>query len=122
MAEGLLRQYGKDDFEVLSAGIESAAINPIAVEVMAEIDIDISQQVSKTLDRYLDQSFDEVITVCDSASKSCPFFPNAKHRRDWDLSDPEKFQGNKEEVLQAFRDSRDAIKAKIEEELLSVSD
>lgn len=114
----MLRHYGKEDFEVFSAGIEDAALNPLAVKVMSELGIDISHQFSKTADRYLDQKFDEVITVCDSAAQACPFFPGAKHRRDWEVADPEKFKGDKEEVLHVFRGSRDAIKAKITEELL----
>lgn len=118
MAEGLLRYLGKGKFEVFSAGIEESEIRPEAIKVMSEIGIDISGQTSKTVDRYLDQSFDEVITVCNSADKACPFFPNAKNHRHWDLSDPAKVKGTKEEILQAFRNSRETLKGKIEKELL----
>jgi arsenate reductase len=118
MAEGLLRHFGKDKFDVYSAGIESTEINPNAVKVMAEIGIDISGQSSKTLERYLNEEFDEVITVCDSAEQACPFFANAKNRRHWDFPDPEKVQGTEEETLEAFRTARDSIKTKIEENFL----
>lgn len=118
MAEGLLRHLGKNGFEVYSAGIEKSEIRPEAIKVMAEIGIDISDQTSKTVERYLEQSFDEVVTVCDSADKACPFFPNAKNRRHWDFSDPAKAKGSEEEILQAFRESRNFIKTKIKKELL----
>ncbi len=119
MAEGLLRHLGKDKFEVYSAGIEESKIRPEAIGAMAEIGIDISGQTSKTVEHFLDQGFDEVITVCDSADKACPVFPNAKNRRHWAFPDPEKVEGNEEEVLKAFRDSRDAIKGRIEVELIN---
>jgi arsenate reductase len=119
MAEALLRHLGKNKFDVYSAGIESAEVNQNAVKVMAEIGIDISGQSSKTVERYLNKEFDEVITVCDSAEQACPFFANAKNRRHWDLPDPEKVQGTEEEIFEAFRDSRDSIKAKTEASLLA---
>jgi len=118
MAEALLRHYGNDRFEPFSAGIEESKIRPETTKVMSKIGVDISKQTSKTVERYLDQSFDEVITVCDSADKACPVFPNAKNRRHWSLPDPAKVKGTEEEILQAFRNSRDFIKSKIENELL----
>ena len=121
MAEGLLRHFGKGKFEVSSAGIEESKVRPEATMVMSEIGIDISEQTSKTVKRFLDQSFDEVITVCDSADKACPFFPNAKNRRHWDFPDPAKAEGSEEEILQAFRESRDIINAKIEKYLLRLN-
>ena len=74
MAEGLLRHYADDRFEVFSAGIDAAAIRPEAIEVMAEIGIDISGQTAKALDPFLAQPFDWVITVCDQARQACPVF------------------------------------------------
>ena len=71
MAEGLLRAAGGERFEVLSAGTEATAVRPEAIAVMREIGIDISGQTSKTLERYLDQPFDLVITVCDAAAVFC---------------------------------------------------
>ena len=81
MAEGLLRHFGGDNYQVYSAGTEKASVRPEAVLVMSEIGIDISQQQSKTLEQYLNEQFDEVITVCDDANDSCPVFPKAKNRR-----------------------------------------
>ena len=118
MAEGLLRTLGNDQFEVYSAGTEATFVRPLAIQVMAEIGIDISQQQSKTLDRYLDEPFDEVITVCDTAAETCPFFPGAAHRRHWSFADPSKATGSDKEQLAVYRRVRDEIRARIEEELL----
>ena len=78
MAEGLLRDLAGDQFEVMSAGTEATHVRPLAVRAMEEIGVDISGQESKTLDRYLDQPFDYVITVCDDANEACPFFPGPR--------------------------------------------
>ena len=88
MAEGLLRDLAGDQFEVMSAGTEATHVRPLAVRAMEEIGVDISGQESKTLDRYLDQPFDYVITVCDDANEACPFFPGAQSRLHWSLEDP----------------------------------
>jgi arsenate reductase len=77
MAEGLLRYLGGERFDAHSAGTEATQVRPLAVMVMSELAVDISDQSSKTLDRYLTEHFDEVITVCDDANDACPFFPNA---------------------------------------------
>ena len=86
---------------------------------MAEIGIDISQQESKTLEQYLKDSIDEVITVCDDANEACPVFPNAKQRRHWSFPDPSKVKGTEAEQLSAYRAVRYAIEQRIEKELLS---
>lgn len=119
MAEAFLRHYGAGKFEAYSAGIETAELALNAIKVMLELGIDISKQTSKTLDQYIERSFDEVITLCDSANQVCPFFSGAKNRQHWEFDDPAKATGTDEEVLQVFRNVRDAIKAKIEAELLS---
>ena len=106
-------------FTAYSAGTEATFIRPLAIKVMQEIDIDISGQKSKTLDRYLDKQIDEVITVCDNANESCPIFPKAKNRRHWSFPDPSKAQGTEEEQAMVYRKVRDAIKERIEKELLS---
>ena len=118
MAEGLLRHLGGDRFEVFSAGTEATLVRPLAIKAMAELGIDISKQQSKTLDRYLDTSFDEVITVCDTAAEACPIFPGAAHRRHWSFADPSKATGSEEEQLTVYRRVRDEIRSRIEEELL----
>jgi arsenate reductase len=85
-------------------------VRRLAVEVMAELDIDISRQESKTLDRYLDQPFDQVITVCDQANEACPAFVGARERHHWSFPDPSTATGSAEEQLAVYRQVRDAIR------------
>src|SRR5689334_16260690 len=110
MAEGLLRYLGDEQFEASSAGTEATHVRPLAIEVMDELGIDITGQTSKTLNRYLAEPFDEVITVCDAAAETCPFFPGAKHRRHWSFPDPSQAKGSVEEQRAMYRQVRDAIR------------
>jgi arsenate reductase len=119
MAEGLLRALGGDRFEAHSAGTEATGVRPLAIRAMRELDIDISKQISKTLEPYVEQRFDHVITVCDDANESCPIFPNAAHRLHWSLPDPSKATGSETEQLAVYRQVRDDLRARIEAELLS---
>lgn len=118
MAEGLLRQLGNDHFEAFSAGTEATFVRPLAIKAMAELGIDISKQQSKTLERYLDEPFDDVITVCDTAAETCPIFPGAAHRRHWSFEDPSKAIGSENEQLAVYRRVRDELRSRIEQELL----
>ncbi|HLH63404.1 MAG TPA: arsenate reductase ArsC [Ktedonobacteraceae bacterium] len=118
MAEGLLRHLGDTRFEVFSAGTEATFVRPLAIRAMAEIGIDISGQQSKTLDRYLGESFDAVITVCDAANEVCPIFRGAKRRLHWSFEDPSRATGSEDEQLAVYRRVRDEIRARIEQELL----
>ena len=118
MAEGLLRHFAGDRFEVFSAGTEATRVRPLAIQVMAELGIDISGQHSKTLDRYVNEPFDEVITVCDAVAEVCPVFPGAAHRRHWSFEDPSKATGSQAEQLAVYRRVRDEIRSRIEDELL----
>lgn len=120
MAEGLLRHFGGDRFEAFSAGTEATLVRPLAIKAMAELGIDISGQQSKTLDRYVNEPFDDVITVCDTAAEACPIFPGAVHRRHWSFEDPSKATGSEEEQLEIYRRVRDQIRSHIEQELLMV--
>src|ERR671911_2267136 len=113
MAEGLLRYLAGDCVEVMSAGTEATHIRPLAVRAMDELGIDISGQESKTLDRYLGEPFDYVITVCDDANEACPFFPGAKSRLHWSLPDPSQARGSEEERLVAFRSVRNELRSRI---------
>src|SRR5215471_19562935 len=97
MAEGLLRSLGGDQFEAFSAGTEATLVRPLAIKAMAEVGTDISKQQSKTLERYLNEPFDEVITVCDTAAEACPLFPGAVKMLHWSLPDPSKATGSEEE-------------------------
>jgi arsenate reductase len=118
MAEGFLRELGAGRFDAASAGTEARGLNPLAVQAMAEAGIDISLQESKTLDRYLNEPFDLVITVCDDANETCPYFPNAKERRHWSFPDPSVVRGDDLTRFAAFRVVRDAIRERIARELL----
>ena len=117
MAEGLLRHLAGNNFEVMSAGTEATHVRPLAIRAMDELGIDISGQESKTLDRYLGDTFDYVITVCDDANEACPVFPGAKRRLHWSFEDPAQARGSEEERLRVFQSVRDEIKERIEGEL-----
>lgn len=121
MAEGLLRALGGSQFEVASAGTEQTRVRPEAIAAMSELQIDISQQTSKTLQRFLGEEWDEVITVCDSANESCPIFPGARKRRHWSINDPSSITGSDQERLAAFRRARDELRTRIATELLAPS-
>jgi arsenate reductase (thioredoxin) len=118
MAEGLLRHLAGDRFEVYSAGTEATSVRPEAISAMAELGIDISGQESETLDRYLSESFDYVVTVCDDANEACPVFPGAKNRLHWSFRDPSRATGSDEERLEVFRAVRDEILGRIERDLV----
>ena len=118
MAEGLLRHLGGDRFEAMSAGTEATRVRPLAVRAMEEIGVDVSGQESKTLERYLHEPFDYVITVCDEANEACPFFPGAARRLHWSFEDPSRAEGSEEERLAVFRSVRDRIRVRIEEDLV----
>jgi arsenate reductase len=118
MAEGWLRHLAGDRFEAHSAGTEATAVRPLAVQAMAEVGIDIAGQASKTLERFLDQPFDLVVTVCDSANEACPIFPGARDRRHWSFEDPAAASGTAAERLAVYRRVRDEIRERIERELL----
>ena len=109
MAEALLRSRSRGRVEVESAGTEKTLVRPFALKALEEIGIDASAQTSKTLDRFIDQQFDYVITVCDAANDACPTFPNAGAREHWSLPDPSKATGNEEQQLQVYRDVRDQL-------------
>ena len=118
MAEGLLRHLRGDRFEVASAGTEATSVRPLAIKAMAELGIDISQQQSKTLDQYLDQPFDKVITLCDEAAAACPLFPGGGELLHWPFPDPSRATGTEQDQLQVYRQVRDAIRQRMEADLL----
>jgi arsenate reductase len=119
MAEGLLRHLAGDRFEVMSAGTEATHVRPLAVRAMDELGIDLSGQESKTLQRYLGETFDYVITVCDDANEACPVFPGARRRLHWSFEDPAQATGSEEERRRVFQSVRDQIRERMEEELLT---
>lgn len=109
MAEGMLRQWAGDTFEVQSAGTEASEVRPLAIKAMAEIGIDISGQESKTLDQFVFLPWDWVITVCDRARESCPVFPGSRNTSHWGFEDPSEATGTEEERMAVFRRVRDDI-------------
>jgi arsenate reductase (thioredoxin) len=118
MAEGLLRALGGDRYEAYSAGTEATQVRPLAIEAMSELNIDIAGQESKTLDRYLGEPFDAVVTVCDQAAEACPVFAGARRRLHWSFPDPSKATGSQDEQLGVYRQVRDDIARRIKDELI----
>ena len=109
MAEGLLRHMAGNQFDVQSAGTEATRVHPLATEVMREIGIDLSAHESKTLEHFLSQPFDYVITVCDRANESCPLFPGVGERIHWSFDEPSGVTGSEHDRLKTFRRIRDEI-------------
>jgi arsenate reductase len=112
MAEGVLRHYGGDAFEVESAGSIPSHVNETAIEVMREIGIDISRHRSKHVVEFADRTFDYVITVCDNAKDVCPFFPAETKKLHWPFPDPPHGRKVTPKVREEFRKVRDAIHEK----------
>ena len=113
MAEGYLRYAAGDHFEALSAGIEPKGVNPLSVEAMNEIGIDISNQQSKDVVSFLGQ-----YTLCDDAKERCPIFPRTFKFLHWGFDDPAAAKGSHEEKLAVFRRVRDEIAQRIDRELI----
>jgi arsenate reductase (thioredoxin) len=114
MAEGFLRELAGDRFEVESAGTEQTRVNPLAIRAMQEVGVDLGGHRSKTLEQFLDQPWDYVITVCDSANERCPIFSGSARRLHWSFEDPSRATGNDDERLEIFRRIRDEISTRIE--------
>lgn len=113
MAEGLLRHLDSNRLEVTSAGVSPTNVRPEAIAVMREINIDISEHYSKSVDEFRGQPFDYVITVCDNANEQCPLFPGKATRIHWSFEDPAAVTGDEEHRLAAFRRVRDEINARL---------
>lgn len=109
MAEGILRHLGNGTLEVFSAGTHPSFVHPTAINVMREIGIDISHHTSKSVDQFINEQFDYVITVCDTAKERCPYFAGGKKKLHIPFEDPVMFEGNADERLQKFREVRDKI-------------
>jgi len=113
MAEGIVNHFFGDKIEAFSAGTEASFVNPTAIEVMHEIDIDISKHRSKNLSELDGQSFDYVITLCGSANETCPLYIGGAKKMHIGFDDPAKTKGTKEEILREFRRVREEIKEKL---------
>jgi len=116
MAEGLIRHRYGDRVEVFSAGAKPAErVHPLAVEVLNRRGIDISGQTPKSVEKFMDKSFDIIITTCDSARATCPFFPgNAEHIH-WNIQDPVSAEGAPEEIMAIFERTADMLESNITE-------
>ena len=113
MAEALLKKLGSDRFEAYSAGLEPGTLNPLAIEVMQELGIDISANETKSVFEYFKQValFNYVITVCDGTNaEKCPIFPGITKRINWSFEDPSVLTGSHELKIDATRRIRDEIK------------
>lgn len=110
MAHGYLEKFGGENWEIFSAGIETHGLNPLAVKVMQEDGDDISHHTSNHIDEYREITFDFVITVCDHARETCPWFPSKADMIHQNFEDPARATGSETEILSAFRNVRDQIK------------
>jgi arsenate reductase len=118
MAEGLIRHYYGDRYEVVSAGVKPTEVHPYAIEVMREIGIDISGQHSKHVREFAGMKFDYVLTVCGHSNEpgeECPFFPGGSKYIHRSFEDPSKISGERDKKLEKFREVRDQIRAWIDE-------
>jgi arsenate reductase len=118
MAEAFLNQICGNEFEAHSAGIEPGKLNPVVVEAMKEIGIDISGNRTKSVFDFIKagQLFSHVITVCDETSaERCPIFPGVTTRLHWGFPDPSAFSGTHDEKVARTREVRDTIQKKIEQ-------
>jgi arsenate reductase len=115
MAEGMLRAWGGPDWEAHSAGVERTFVRLEAIEAMEEIGIDINQQQSKTLERYVGEAWDLVIPVCEEGAAACPMIPGAHTVEKWSFDDPGAATGTDEQRLAVFRRVRDEIAVKVRE-------
>ena len=111
MAHGYLAHFAGERAEVLSAGLVADGVHPGAIDTMREDGIDIGHHTSNQLDEYRGLYFDHVITVCDNARESCPWFPSEAHHHHHSFNDPVKATGDAEAVRSAFRRVRDEVKA-----------
>lgn len=114
IADGLAKSIlNSNEWEVRSAGIEAHGINPIAVKIMDEINIDISKNKSEIIDIDYLNSSDLVITLCGDALDNCPVIPTNIEHQHWGLEDPAKATGTEEEIMTMFRETRNEIEKRI---------
>ncbi|HEX6642073.1 MAG TPA: arsenate reductase ArsC [Thermoanaerobaculia bacterium] len=116
MAEGLARAYHGDVLDVVSAGSRPAGwVHPLAIRALAEIGIDASEQTSKSAEPFLNQPFDLVVTVCDSAAQDCPTWPGAKRIEHWPIKDPSYGPDDPATRPDRFAATRDELKQRIDD-------
>lgn len=114
IAEGYLRHFAGNTAQIYSAGIETHGVNPKAIAIMKMDGIDISKHTSNNISEYLDIDFDYVITVCDNAKESCPYFPTKAVKLHYNFPDPAQAKGSDDEVMEQFREVREMIRKYIQ--------
>jgi len=110
MAEAFLKTLFPEKFETYSAGTQPGKLNPFVVKAMGEVGMDISGNYTKSVDEFKGDKFDFVVTVCDQAKETCPYFPGAKDYLHRNFEDPSTFTGSEEEIMEKVRQVRDNIK------------
>jgi arsenate reductase len=113
MAEGLINHFLGDRYQAFSAGTEATRVNPLAARVMAEIGIDLAKHRSKTMDEFVSETFDYVITLCSDANEKCPLFFGGVQRVHLGFDDPSRLPGSDDEVLPEYRRVRDEIRKQL---------
>jgi len=121
MAEGWARDLGGVRVDVQSAGIEAHGKNPRAIAVMADAGIDISGQESTIVDDAMLEQADIVVTVCGHADEQCPILPPGVKKIHWPLTDPAKARGTEEQIMHAFRETRDEVERRVRSLLNTLS-
>ena len=120
MAEGLLKHITQNKYEINSAGTKPSIVRPEAIKVLAEIGIDIKHNRSKSVDEFINDEIDYVLTVCDNANENCPYFPAKTKLIHYSFEDPAEIQGDEETRLNAFRTIRDEIKSYFENDFVKI--
>lgn len=118
MAEGLLKEICKGEYDIYSAGTHPSSVRPEAIKALAETGIDISSNRSKSIDEFAGMEIDYVLTVCGNAKENCPYFPAKTKLIHHAFEDPAGIEGDEESRLAAFRRIRDQIKAYFEGEFM----
>jgi arsenate reductase len=114
MAEGFFGKHGAHRYEASSAGVDSTALHPLTVRVMEEAGVDMAGKRAKGVEEFVGRvDFHIVITVCREAEEKCPIFPGVPKRLHWPFEDPAAFVGTEAEMLEKFREVRDAVEAKV---------
>ncbi len=113
MAEAMLRNWGGDAFEALSAGTHATRVHPKTIAVMAEVGIDVAAQRATPIDAFAGEAFEWLITVCDTARHECPALPGVQHTAHWGIDDPSKVEGDDATRLAAYRAARDQLASRV---------
>jgi arsenate reductase len=120
MAEGLLKHICQNKLEIFSAGTKPTFVRPEAIQVMREINIDISKNRSKSIDELTNQEIEYVLTVCDDAKENCPYFPAKTKMIHHSFDDPAEVEDDEDTRLAAFRQIRDKIQKYLDETFVEI--